>query len=282
MDLCLTPLQIYNRLAPLCIPPHLYILLDHIYKYKMNSTSHEWSWFCGKNYSEFEHRLDNSSWDNDDDDDDEGSSHLLDNGCRLSALDTGIQITFLCLFSILLVILGCCTRYKSISTPYILRYPGHVFRWMISMVLSVVLLAGFAEGLLTSDTNTTHLPYLYVSSIFGLLGVVTSLVFSHHMELWRQPMLSWLLLVYWLSSVTADTCQLLGLARKDMIDVNIVRFDVMVCRLVLDSTLLINELNVIRIKVGIPSKGNHLVNRRYLAPPSRPPANLTMLTAHQL
>ncbi len=203
------------------------------------SSPEEWTWFCGTNTS-----LENFTW---------TGKNIINNVCIVDGLSSVFQSVFICAFSLALLVLKCCSRYGHINTPYLIRYPGHFIRWMLSALLLIVLLASVGEGALTSMTYgspSNGLPHLYIAPTFSFVCVIITLVVNQHMELWRRSKLSFLLLVYWLGCVVIETGQLLALKEEEEVDVDIVRFDVVVIRLAVFCALAIVEMNVIRIKVG--------------------------------
>ena len=78
-------------------------------------------------------------------------------------------------FSLILFIIGCCTKYRNQHSRYLVRFPGHSFKWLIASLLFVVLMASLGEGVLTDqsyriayDFNTQ--PSLLYSTSHGYGG----------------------------------------------------------------------------------------------------------------
>ncbi len=146
---------------------------------------------------------------------------------------------------------------------YLLRYPGHCLKWIITFFLGMVLLASIAEGVLTDATYratgyTTQL-HLYIPAIITLLSLGASLAFYHMMEVWRIPKMAFVLVTYWMASMAADIQQLLSLVNLNMNGqsvTDLMRFNLILCRLAFYFVLLIVELNLIRQKVSVPGINN--------------------------
>ncbi len=132
-------------------------------------------------------------------------------------------------------------------------YPGHSIRWLISALLLVILLASIGEGVMTDETykvlDQPTQPHLYVHSVLSFIAVLVSLIYYHHMEVWQIPMMSPLLFLYWLTSLGDDIFRLLSLEYQNLVDVNIVPFDLTIIKIIIYFFLLVVELNVIRTKV---------------------------------
>ncbi|XP_071784145.1 ATP-binding cassette sub-family C member 9-like isoform X2 [Asterias amurensis] len=178
----------------------------------------------------------------------------LDNVCLLNGVASISHGIFLILFSLILLVVGCCTKYRQVNTKHLLVYPGHSIRWLISALLLVILLASIGEGVMTDETyqvlNQPTQPHLYVHSVLSFIAVLVSLIYYHHMELWQIPIMSPLLFLYWLSSLGHDIFRVLSLEYQNQDDVNIVLFDLTVIKIVIYFILMIVELNVIRTEFG--------------------------------
>ncbi|XP_022081586.1 ATP-binding cassette sub-family C member 9-like [Acanthaster planci] len=201
----------------------------------------KWEWLCGVNSSYITESQDR--WYED----------IRNNTCKVDGLVTIPHAAFLLLSSVVLLVLGCCTSYRRIHTKYLLIYPGHSLRWLISVLLLVVILASIGEGIMTDETyrawSQPTQPHLYIHSIVAFVAVVMSLVYYQHMELWQVPTMSILLLVYWVFTLCNEVLRILSLEYQGHIDVNVVIFDLTIIKLAIYLVLILVELNVIRTKL---------------------------------
>lgn len=200
----------------------------------------KWEWFCGRNsvYTGID-----SGWFDD----------VRNDTCFVDGVVALPHSVFLIILSILLFLIGCCTRYRRVHTKYLLVYPGHSLRWLIAVLLLVLILASVGEGVLTDGTykeQPTQL-HLYVHSIVAFAAVVMSLVYYHHMELWQLSGMSVVLLVYWGCSAGVEIFRLVSLTYQEEDDVKNLIFDLTIIKLIIYLVLLAIEANVIRIKVLI-------------------------------
>ena len=200
----------------------------------------KFEWFCGTNsfYTD-----DSLGW----------FSDVRNNTCLVDGLVTIPHAAFLLLSSLILLVLGCFTSYRRVHTKYLLVYPGHSLRWLVSVLLLVIVLASIGEGIMTDQTyqawRQPTQPHLYIHAIVAFVAVGISLVYYHHMELWQLPAMSVLLLAYWLLSLGAEVLRLLSLEYQRQININIVIFDLTVIKLAIYLVLTLVEANVIRTKV---------------------------------
>ena len=99
-----------------------------------------WQWLCGLNSTD----LDSS-----------GGFNLVnghDNTCFVNALDFIPHLGFILLSTIVLLLGYCKCFSKARSSKYLIRFPGHFVRWLVSIILLLLLLASLAEGILTNET----------------------------------------------------------------------------------------------------------------------------------
>ena len=200
----------------------------------------KWEWFCGVNSSYMDESMD---WYDD----------FRNNTCLVNGLGTIPHAAFLLLSSLVLLLVGCCTGYRRIHTKYLLVYPGHSVRWLLTILLLVLVLASIGEGVMTDETyqawQQPSQPHLYVPSIVAFLAVAMSLVYYHHMELWQLPSMSLLLFLYWLFSLCNEVVRMVALSRDDAAHVNLIIFDLTLMKLAIYVVLCLLEANVIREKV---------------------------------
>ena len=202
----------------------------------------KWEWFCGINSSYTVESL-------------EFYGNVYNNTCLIDGLVTIPHTAFLLLASVVLLVVGCFTSYRRVHTKYLLVYPGHSLRWLVSVLLLIIILASIGEGIMTDETyqawKQPTQPHLYIHSIVAFVAVVISLVYYHHMELWQLPAMSVLLLVYWVFSLGNEVLRMLNLGLQEDVDVHVVIFDLTLIKLAIYSVLIVLEMNVIREKVNL-------------------------------
>lgn len=203
-----------------------------------------WEWFCGENSSFLTGSPDSF---------DKG----INNTCFINGLTVLPHAAFATLASIILFAVGVCSGYRGYNTRYVIRFPGHLFRWIITMLFMIVLIAAIGEGIL-SDTTYRDLdlgtqPYLYMGSIAALLGTMLSLVFYHHMEVWDLSGMDFLLLTYWVMGCLAESLRVINLYELGLAEFTVVRFSISCISILIYLLLIVIDLNVIRVKVGLLS-----------------------------
>ncbi|XP_071803247.1 ATP-binding cassette sub-family C member 9-like [Asterias amurensis] len=196
----------------------------------------EWEWFCGKNNTDL--RKDQSEW--------------TSNTCFINGLTALPPVTFTVVSSLALLLTLCFSESKP-KTKYLLLYPGHTTRWVVSLISLLVLAAAVGEGALTDATyrawqHPTQ-PHLYVPGATSLVAMILSLIYYHHMELWQTPSMSIPLVCYWGTAVAGEGLRLINFKQLKLIDANLLRFDSGIIMLVILCSLFLIEANLIRIKV---------------------------------
>ena len=212
-----------------------------------NQVAEKWEWFCGPNSTDLELF---ANWERD---------QALNNTCLVDAFVAGPHSVALLVFSLVLFLIGCCTKYRNQHSRYLVRFPGHSFKWLIASLLFVVLFASLGEGVLTdqsyriaNDFNTQ--PHFYIPPVMAMVALALSLIFYQMMEVWQLPYMAFLLIIYWLVSIVAEVTQLLNILEQTNLDniqdlVDVMKFDLIVCRLIFYSFLLLLDINVVRAKV---------------------------------
>ncbi|XP_038076865.1 ATP-binding cassette sub-family C member 9-like [Patiria miniata] len=204
----------------------------------------EWKWFCGANNTDLSTDL---------------SSEWVGNTCFINGLAFLPHVTFIIVFALALFLLGCvCSYRKRGNTKYVLCYPGHTVRWLVSLGSLFVLAAAIGEGFMTDETyrawqHSTQ-PHYYAPGAAAFLAMFLSLIYNHQMELWQIPSMSILLMIYWVLALIGESLQLADLKHHNIVDVTVLRFDLTVLKVIAYGILLLNEINLIRIKVVGTSK----------------------------
>ncbi|XP_078001214.1 ATP-binding cassette sub-family C member 9-like [Glandiceps talaboti] len=174
-------------------------------------------------------------------------TEIIHNSCYVDLIHGCIHIVYFIVACIILAVVGCCST--TIHTKTIQTYPGHNLRWILAVILWFVLLCGLGEGILTDVTrNTVTQPHLYVPVVLEFINGFVFLIYYHYLERWRRPHLVWFLLTYWVSAVVGDMIRLVNLIHQDA-DTSILRFDVIICSLVLYAIFILVELNLLRTKI---------------------------------
>ncbi|XP_078001329.1 ATP-binding cassette sub-family C member 9-like [Glandiceps talaboti] len=174
-------------------------------------------------------------------------TEIIHNSCYVDLIHGCIHIVYFIVACIILAAVGCCST--TINTKALQTYPGHNLRWILAVILWFVLLCGLGEGILTDVTrNTVTQPHLYVPVVLEFINGFMFLIYYHYLERWRRPHLVWFLLTYWVSAVVGDVIRLVNLIHQDA-DTSILRFDVIICSLVLYAIFILVELNLLRTKV---------------------------------
>ncbi|XP_077978183.1 ATP-binding cassette sub-family C member 9-like [Glandiceps talaboti] len=186
------------------------------------------NWFCGDNSSDYDQL----------------------SICKADALSVCVHGVFLILASVVLAVLGCCTSVRSYHSSSIIHFPGHYCKWILSMLLWLVLLCAVGEGIITDlSRNTVTQPHQYIPQTLAITNGIMCLVYYHHMEYWNKPGMSWLLFLYWMSSITTESLRLVVLIEQIGFDINILRFGIIMVSIALYGLCLVIEINVIRTKV---------------------------------
>ena len=198
----------------------------------------EWEWFCGRNTSYLNTPLD--EW--------------VNNTCFINGVSLLPHAGFIALSSLLLFVFGCCSSYRKIKTKYILTFPGHSLRWIVSILTLLLLGASIGEGVLTDETykawQQPTQPHLYMHGAGAFLACVFSLIYYHHVELWQAPFMSFLLLGYWATAAGGEALRMSNLVYQNQIDFNVLRFDLTVALLVCFGLLFLIEVYVILARVS--------------------------------
>lgn len=200
----------------------------------------KFNWFCGVNASD---NLDGFQWD---------PEHTVYNACYSNLVDTIPHILFLVFGSLVLFALYCCRKYENHS--YLLKYPGHDIRWILNYFFFVFLVFQFLEGILTDlllkEGQATE-PHLYVPGCLALLAGLLAIIYTHHMEYWDLPHMSWLLEIYWFLILATSCVRLVNLVDDEGVDSEQMRYVLAISAVILYGLYWMLEINVIRAKVGI-------------------------------
>ncbi len=133
-----------------------------------------------------------------------------DDACFVNFISAIPHILFLLISTLTLICLTCCRTYSSADSAYFQKLPYHTFRWLFLLTFLLLCGCSIAEGILTDltyqDIATTQ-PHLYVPQCFVFLAVICSLVHFQHSEVWGDPRLSWITLIYWLLACIVEVAK---------------------------------------------------------------------------
>ena len=199
-----------------------------------NNTSHTaWSWFCGEDFI----TTDNLSLFLPD-----PKQNSETNACVVHFVTFLFHLLF-SLVAIVTVIITTCISTSPKST-FLIRYRGHVYRYILNFVALFILSCAIAEGVLTDKTfqNSTHTqPQLYLPAICECVALIIALVYYQYSESNRRPRLCWLLWAYWTFSVLIQVLRLLLLRP----------IDIYVTRFWLETTILVSYVLFLIIESGV-------------------------------
>ena len=207
------------------------------------AVSDKWEWFCGVNSSDLDLQG-NQTWTKD---------NVLGSPCLVDGLDTLPHLIFVIGASLLLLILSICTQYKNNDSKFLLRFPGHKLRWVL-LVISFILLAGsLGEGVLTDSTYDSiqpTQPHLYLPQCCALIGIVVSMAWYQHAEMWQAGHMLWIVSLYWICAFSTQAVRLFSLQHLDLGSVEIARFDFTMALMVVYGLVFLLDVNAIRAKVS--------------------------------
>ncbi|XP_071492094.1 ATP-binding cassette sub-family C member 9-like [Diadema antillarum] len=197
-------------------------------------SSGKWEWFCGGNASDV-NATENAT--------DDG---FLTGECFANAVVALPSAVFSVAAILILILASCWRRQRDRPGKYLVRYPGHELRWIVSLVLFVLTLAALSEGAMSESLyrtwgNTSH-PHLYLSGVALLVSALVSSAYYHSLEIWRMKRLSWFLLLFWATSISTMSYRLYHYVEVGTDSFQILRFDITIGLLIVYIVLLLNEV----------------------------------------
>ncbi len=206
----------------------------------------KFNWFCGVNSSETlkDFELDRN--------------HTIQNACFTSLIYSAPHFIFIVSASLALLVLGCCTALRRENPRYLLPFPGHTALWVLYFPFIFVLLCALGEGVISDveiQYDSPTKPQLYIPGILASFGGIIALVYYHHMEVWNEKGMAWLLLLYWITALGAEVTRFLNLYNDSQYEVDNIKFwevmrvDVSISMLVLYSLFAVICLYSIICKV---------------------------------
>nr|XP_006820253.1 PREDICTED: ATP-binding cassette sub-family C member 8-like [Saccoglossus kowalevskii] len=181
------------------------------------------------------------------------TSICCDTQVHVQQLRIVLHILFIIIASGILIVMRHFTELRYYDYKFLLRYPGHAFKWSISGILIVVSFFSVAEGILTDlSRNDVTNPYLYIPQMLSLLGLMISLMYYHHMEYWDRPHLVWLLLLYWIMAIIGEVLAIFRVSQSIGFNYSILRLDIGIITTILYSCCAAVEINVLHKKIVCP------------------------------
>ena len=191
-----------------------------------------WTWFCNETSDNLE--------------DEEGRL----SECLLNIFACFLHLVFLMVACLVVIWIRWCCVFHRVTRKFLIRWPGHIQRCLLTFILLLCAFASLGEGLLTElvrkQGGNTQLQF-YLPSCFLSLATVTSLIFYLLIEKWRTPGWGWLLVVYWLSCIGVNVARMTFLIQTAAIGVTTLWITVVLTAVYL--ALLVLELNLIAVKV---------------------------------
>ena len=178
----------------------------------------------------------------------------LANECFINGL-SDVPHVLLLFFSVPILIVWKKSFYGTIHSKSWVHFPGHGIRWFLFVVLCLVTLAEFSEGLATDMMRPDTELHLYIPHAVNFLGILMSMFYYHNAELWNSPSFLLLLDFYWPCCLITEVLKLLNILVEDL-TVHHMRFVLTVISLILYVLLILVELNTWRKLVSILKKCN--------------------------
>ncbi|XP_033123425.1 ATP-binding cassette sub-family C member 9-like isoform X2 [Anneissia japonica] len=207
----------------------------------VESGSEKWKWFCGKNSSDLVF-FDDFEW---------KKNFTYGNACFMSAVYTIPHALFIVVF---ILVLACLFIFSPRNLPpskYLIRFPGHVVRWLVSSLLLVVLFASIGEGILTDQTfeGAPTQPHLYLTGCCSVVTVILSLMVYQMMEIRNAIYISLVLSLYWILAIGVEAFRLVGLDYMKLASIETIRFNICLLSLAGFTIILLVELYVFQGKI---------------------------------
>ncbi len=217
----------------------------------LDNTQHSsWIWFCGE-----PHEHNNTNFDPTNCDltiTDQSASDK--NDCAVNSLTFFLHVLFILILVVIWIVTKCRTQSVTPKSKFLIRYPGHVARYMISFILLFVSSCAIAEGVLTDKTfssETETQPQLYLPACCACVALILSLVYYQYAESNCRPHMCWYLLIYWVLCVIIQVLRLMLLKQMDLVDVNIARFWLDLVIFFAYFVLLVLEIRLLYYKVRL-------------------------------
>ncbi len=174
-----------------------------------SEVANKWSWFCQDA---------NTSSENEDPKEFDGEPRLSECSVNFSAFI--LHLVFVIIAFLMLLSKRWCFLFNRVTSPYLLRWPGHITRWIVTILMIILALISLGEGFLTEmarKESNTQLQF-YLPACLLLVASIVALYYYTLAESWTSPGLLWLLLAYWFFCIAVNIMRLMFLI-QDNVDV---------------------------------------------------------------
>ncbi|XP_041458076.1 ATP-binding cassette sub-family C member 9-like isoform X2 [Lytechinus variegatus] len=143
--------------------------------------------------------------------------HRTPNTCSTDIVLFSINLVFCILTSLVFFFVRLCNISRTTDHDYIIRYPGHVIRWLLYILYILICLTMLGEGILTSHQHHFGAPpIMYISPLAALLASIFVMLYYHYMEYWDLPGMWPLQLLYWVSLLIVECFRAFDFYRDDI------------------------------------------------------------------
>ncbi len=162
-----------------------------------------------------------------------------------------LHLIFVIVAPLVLLCKRWCFVFDKVTSPYILRWPGHMTRWIVTSLMIVLALSSLGEGFLTEmarkESNTQM--QFYLPPCLLLIATIVALYYYTLAERWTSPALLWLLLAYWFFCLIVTLMKLTFLIRDNAAGTGVAIFWITIIMLIFYVCLLVLELHLISLMV---------------------------------
>ncbi|XP_030856170.1 ATP-binding cassette sub-family C member 9 isoform X1 [Strongylocentrotus purpuratus] len=127
------------------------------------------------------------------------------NTCTIDLVLLILHLVFCMMASLVLIFIPVCSISRATDHAYIIRYPGHVVRWLTYILYTLLCIGMIVESILTSnDHHFDSPPRLYIVPLAGFLAAIFVMVYHHYMEYWELPGMWPVQFLYWVCLLVAE------------------------------------------------------------------------------
>ncbi|XP_072031472.1 ATP-binding cassette sub-family C member 9-like isoform X1 [Amphiura filiformis] len=196
-----------------------------------------WSWFCHETNI---------------------SSEAGDDGAYMSECTVNFAAFLLHLLFVIIACLVLIWRrwwcvFREVTSPYLIKWPGHNTRWVLSFILVVLAFASLGEGILTEMARKEPSPQLqfYLPACLLLIATIISMLYYQLAENWKSPGLLWLLLAYWFFCFVINVVRITHLLQENVAGIDAAVLWIAVLMLVSYILLLVLEVHLVALEFQI-------------------------------
>lgn len=127
------------------------------------------------------------------------------NTCTIDLVLLILHLVFCMMASLVLILIPACSISRATDHAYIIRYPGHVVRWLTYILYTLLCIGMIVESILTSsDHHFDSPPRLYIVPLAGFLAAIFVMVYYHYMEYWELTGMWPVQFLYWVCLLVAE------------------------------------------------------------------------------